>query len=374
VLGHFGYESVISDETPETVVQGLKLVGGGECVPTGAILGGIVRTVKEYGLAPEKTAALIPTSLWSCNFPQIPVAVKMGLRKAGLDELQVFATGAKNSTFAPSLQLALLKTYILGGLINGMTAKVRAREGRKGDAEAVKKLALEKLSRAILDNRGLLEAFRAAVRDFAALPVVPEDGRRPRLAILGDLYVVNNSTFNHHVEQAIEAAGGEALPGSFINISHYGYLNKIDRSLKDKELDAAAMARAFLAFVRYHDRRWAKEAAPVLGDAHPPMDGRALKNLRRMGLPPELDGETPQNIAMIFTYLQHLCPDGFVHINPLYCCPGAVSSALLKWVERDYGIPVINLFYDGLRNPNENLEPYIFYLRQKPAASPSMLY
>ena len=41
--------------------------------------------------------------------------------------------------------------------------------------------------------------------------------------------MVCNSTFNPHVEEAIETAGGEALPCSFIDISHYGYLNKIDR-------------------------------------------------------------------------------------------------------------------------------------------------
>ena len=365
VLWHFGFESVIAEETPETIVKGLKLVGGGECVPTGALLGGIVQTVNEYGLAPGRTAALIPSSLVSCNFPQIPMAVQLGLRKAGLEELQIFTTGMAGLKFPQSLDLALLKTYILGGLLNRMTARVRAREEHRGDAEAVKKVALGKLSRAILDSRGLPEAFREAVSDFAGIPLIRDGVRRPRLAILGDLYVVCNSTFNHHVEEAIETAGGEALPCSFIDISHYGYLNKIDRFLKDKDLDAAAMAGALLAFVRYHDRRWVREAAPVLGSGHPPMGGKALKNLRQMGIPPELDGETAQNIAMIFYYLQHLRPDGFVHINPLYCCPGAVSSALLKWVEKEYGIPVINLFYDGLRSPNENLEPYIFYLRQK---------
>jgi len=41
--------------------------------------------------------------------------------------------------------------------------------------------------------------------------------------------VVCNNTFNHYVEESIEAAGGEALPFSFIDISRYGYLNKIDR-------------------------------------------------------------------------------------------------------------------------------------------------
>lgn len=302
------------------------------------------------------------------------MAVIMGLRRAGLEEVQVFTTGMSGLKFPPSLEIAFLKAYILGGLLNRMTAKVRVREKQKGDAETVKKMALGKLSRAILDNQGLPGAFRGVVKDFAAIPLIPDDGRRPRLAILGDLYVVCNSTFNQHVEEAIEAAGGEALPSSFVDISHYGYLNRIDRSLKDKDVENAAKARALLAFVRYHDRRWTKAAAAVLGDGHPPMDGRALKNLRRMGIPAELDGETPQNIAMIFYYLRHFRPDGFVHINPLYCCPGAVSSALLKWVEKEYGIPVINLFYDGLRNPNENLEPYIFYLRQKKAPPPSILY
>ena len=372
VFRRFGYEAVICEEDPETIVKGLKLVGGGECVPTGALLGGIVQTVKRRGLAPERTAALIPSSLWSCNFPQIPVAVKMGLSKAGLDELAVFTTGMSDQKLPPSLESAFLKTYILGGLLNKMTAKVRARERTKGDAENRKRLALERLSLAILDNRGLPQAFREAVRGFASIPVAPADGRRPRLAILGDLYVVCNSTFNQHVEEAIEAAGGEALPCSFVEISHYGYLNKVDRSLKDRDLDAAAKARALLALVRYNDRRWTRETVPVLGNSHPPMDGRALKGLRRMGIPPELEGETPQNIAMIFYYLQHLRPDGFVHINPLYCCPGAVSSALLKWVEKEHGIPVINLFYDGLRNPNENLEPYIFYLRQKTEGRPPL--
>ena len=111
VLWRFGYESVIAEETPETILKGLKLVGGGECVPTGALLGGIVQTVKEYGLPPRRAAALIPSSLLSCNFPQIPMAVKLGLRKAGLEELQVFATGGTGVArricpYQPSLLLS----------------------------------------------------------------------------------------------------------------------------------------------------------------------------------------------------------------------------------------------------------------------------
>lgn len=94
-----------------------------------------------------------------------------------------------------------------------------------------------------------------------------------------------------------------------------------------------------------------------------------LKRMRGIDIPPELDGETSLNILKSVYYLQYLKPDGFVHVNPLYCCPGAVSSALLSWVEKQHGVPVINLFCDGLHNPNENLEPSIYYLRHLEAKS-----
>ncbi|MEW5900035.1 MAG: hypothetical protein AB1715_01065 [Acidobacteriota bacterium] len=32
---------------------------------------------------------------------------------------------------------------------------------------------------------------------------------------------------------------------------------------------------------------------------------------------------------------------------------------------REFGVPVIHLFYDGIHSPNENLEPYIHYLRKE---------
>lgn len=52
------------------------------------------------------------------------------------------------------------------------------------------------------------------------------------------------------------------------------------------------------------------------------------------------------------------------------CCPGDVTSALSAWVEKEFNIPLINLFYDGINNPNDNLKPYIHYLRKTRAAKP----
>ena len=369
ILRRSRFESVISIETPETIVRGMKLVGGGECVPVAAILGGIVGTVEKNGLAPERTAAMIPSSIISCNFPQIPLAVQAGLRRAGLEELRIFTTGTAGMSFPQSFNLALGHATIVGGLVHQMTAKIRPYEARSGETELVKARVLNMLCRAILEKHSLLEAFREAVRQFESIPVLPENGPRPLLAVFGDLYVVCNTAFNQEVEKAIEAAGGEALPTSFVEMSHFSYLNSYERSMKHKHYRDAAEAKALLTYIRHYDSRYREAARPVLKEVHPLMDGAMLRKLREIGIPPELDGETSLNLLKSIYYLLHLKPDGFVHVNPLYCCPGAVSSALLSWVEKEYGVPVINLFYDGLHSPNENLEPYVFYLRQKKATS-----
>ncbi len=365
VFERFGFEARVAEETPESIIQGLKLVGGGECIPVAAILGSIVETVAKQGLESSRTAAVIPTSFWSCNFPQIPLAVQAGLNKAGLGDIKIFTTAVEGQKFALPLNLALMKSYIITALIHQMTAAVRPLEFKRGETDAVKKAALEKLSRAIIEKQDLLDAFREVVGDFLAIKKAPPDGRRPRLVILGDLYLICNSQFNRNVEKAIETAGGFAVPSSFIDLTYIGQLNKIEKSLKERDYPGAAEAKALNAFVRFHDLQFRKAASPILDGVQPIIDGSLLKNVRRIGIPPELDGETAQNAMKIFYYLRHLRPDGFVHINPLYCCPGVVSHALLSWIERTCGVPMIHLFYDGLNNPNENLEPYIFYLRRK---------
>lgn len=368
VFVRLGFECILAEETPESIFRGLKLVGGGECVPTAAVLGGIVQTIEKHKLDCRRTAALIPTSMLSCNYPQIPLAVHSGLQKMGLGDIKIFSTAVADRNFSFSLNVSLLKAFVMASLIHQMTAKIRPYEIRKGDAENVKMMTLEKLSRAIVEKRSLQAAFLDVVKDYSAVKVCPFPGDRPLLVILGDLYVVCNPAFNQEVERTIEEAGGEALAASYVDLSHFNHLNRIEKSIRDRSYRTLAEAVGLSTFVRHYDRKFRKMASPVLGPAHPLMDKRLLKDLRDLGIPPELEGETAQNVMKILYYLKHFKPDAFVHINPLYCCPGVVSNALLHWVEAEHGVPVIHLFYDGIQNPNENLEPYIHYLKRKKAS------
>ena len=76
--------------------------------------------------------------------------------------------------------------------------------------------------------------------------------------------------------------------------------------------------------------------------------------------------DTAQNILKVFALLEHY-PDLslFIHVNPIFCCPGLVSESIFKKVEKDIGIPIVSITYDGTTTRrNDILAPYIHYLKQ----------
>jgi hypothetical protein len=55
----------------------------------------------------------------------------------------------------------------------------------------------------------------------------------------------------------------------------------------------------------------------------------------------------------------------FVHVNPIFCCPGLVSESLFRAVEKDIGISIISITYDDTTaRKNEVLAPYLHYILQ----------
>ncbi|MCP2519102.1 acyl-CoA dehydratase activase [SCandidatus Aminicenantes bacterium Aminicenantia_JdfR_composite] len=365
VFKKFGYDAIVAEETPESIVNGLKLVGGGECIPTAALIGSFIYTIEKNNLKPERTGVIIPTSFIPCNFPQIPLMIDLGFKRAGFGDLEIFTTAVANQSEPLLINLNLMKIYIIAGLIQQMVARIRPYEINKGVTEEAKNYVLEKLRKDIIFGNDLSDSFKEAVSIFKSIKIDKFKDDRPIFLIIGDLYVVGNRTFNYDLEKTIEDEGGEVLPSTFIDIYHFSNLNKIELCTKHRAFISLIETKALNAFVRYYDIKFRKIASPVLGGIHPLFDMKLLKRLRDIGIPPELTGETAINMLKIIYYINYFQPDAIVHINPLYCCPGSVTSAICNWVNKNFDIPVINLFYDGINNPNKNLKPHLHYLKQK---------
>jgi hypothetical protein len=55
--------------------------------------------------------------------------------------------------------------------------------------------------------------------------------------------------------------------------------------------------------------------------------------------------------------------EAIVHVNPMFCCPGVVTASLFRKIGEDFGVPIVDIFYDGAANPNNILIPHLHYLR-----------
>jgi hypothetical protein len=94
------------------------------------------------------------------------------------------------------------------------------------------------------------------------------------------------------------------------------------------------------------------------------MDG-ADAFLARFGVRTEHAGESVDNLLKIH-HLVREHPDLrlFVQASPAFCCPSLVTEAMARDIQRETGVPVVSLTYDGTgRYRNDAIVPYLRFAR-----------
>jgi len=364
-----GLKALPIEETPETVQASVRW-NDGQCLPFSALFQGILHTVKTYNLDPSRTAFFINSVCnLSCNLPQYPVLMKMWLEKlgGGFEKMEVLATDTDFKGMPFSLILDLYCAYLLGGYLQKLVCKVRPREQNPGEADAAARRALKRLVQAFETGDSKERAFREVVERFEAIPLreTPED--LPKVAIIGDLYVRDNYIFNQNLIRELENLGAEVITTPYNFIVRL-VAEKYFRQLSDEgRYVNLAVDKTLLLALSYFDRKFSQIAFPVLQEPLPEYGEQDVQVLRRYHLSFRHHGETAQNLMKIF-HLLRMYPDIrlFVHVNPIFCCPGLVSEALFKRVEEEIGIPIISIVYDGTQGEqNQVLHPYLHFLREE---------
>jgi predicted CoA-substrate-specific enzyme activase len=361
-----GYQTLLIEESPTTVVSSLRL-NDGQCLPLSSIVQGVVETIRTHQLKPKNTTILMPAiTRVACNFPQYPLMTKRLLeqRGDGFGKVRVLATESDLRGFPLEVIYNVYCAYLLGGLLRCIGCRLRPYESSHGQTDCLIDEARQRLYRCIADGASKERIFKEIVADFAKIPMSKDQLIRPKVAIIGDLYVRDNDVFNQQLISALEEYGAEvvAVPFNYVlrllgdKRSHYLWENGRYLSLiRDKLL-----TEVFEKF----EKRFYQIAKEVLGEEFPAFDDSTFDQLTKYNLSLAHGGETAQNLLKIFSLLKHY-PDIslFVHVNPIFCCPGLVSESLFKTVEQDIGIPIISVVYDGTTtNKNELLAPYLHYI------------
>jgi predicted CoA-substrate-specific enzyme activase len=363
---HGGYRTRLIEETPMTVMSSLRL-NDGQCLPLCSVVQGAVETIQKYRLKPENTALYLNAiTRTACNLPQYPLMAKKLLQQRGdgFEKVRVFAGEFEMKGLPLELIHDVYCSYLLGGLIRKIGCRQRPYETIPARTNLLIEDARQRLYRCIAAGGAKETAFREVVADFARNPLGEQTGTRPKVAIIGDLYVRDNDAFNQELITDLENYGAEVVTVPFNYVLRL-LLDRDGRYLWEDGRYISSLGNRLLAEVlEKFERRFYQVAGDILHEDFPTFEASTFDSLKKYNVSLRHGGETAQNILKIFSLLRHY-PDLtlLIHVNPIFCCPALVSESLFKAVEKDIGIPIVSIVYDGTTTKkNEILAPYLHYI------------
>ena len=360
-FNHAGIRTLLIEQTADTIQQSLQL-NDGQCLPVSITTQGILQTIQTRKLQPHQVAFFCNTDHQvSCNLPQFPVMIKQTLSKMGhgLEQVDVLVSRYLPTDLSLELMYDLYQAWLLAGLVQKLTHRVRPREKNAGATDRLCQKAEEQLSAAFMHGESREQVLQEIIHDFLAIEI--NDVRLPRVGIVGDLYVRDNDTLNQNLIRSLEQAGAEAVTLPFIDtVSLLSESHFQSQWLEGSYMDLLR-DKVFYNTLNLLSRNLTQLARPFLKDDSCGLRQDSITYLQRHFFSMRHGGETSENLLKVY-YLYENYPDlrFIIHVYPLFCCPGLVSEAVYRKVEKDLGIPIVSIAYDGTQaDKNRVLKPYL---------------
>lgn len=234
VFEKYGYKMELLQNSARAVVdEGLKNVHNDTCYPALLVIGQFLDALKSGKYDPDKTALMISQTGGGCrasnylhllrkalevDYPQIPV---ISLNFSGLE---------KSPGFKITLPILfkLLDAVLYGDLMMLLYNQCKPYEKIKGETDKIlekcEKTLAEKLVKGGFGKRKknyklILDAFSSIQRDSA---------RKPRVGIVGEIYVKYSPLANNHLEEFLIREGCEPVVPGLMDFVLYCTVNNIN--------------------------------------------------------------------------------------------------------------------------------------------------
>jgi predicted nucleotide-binding protein (sugar kinase/HSP70/actin superfamily) len=263
---------------------------------------------------------------------------------------------AMSERLPQSVAARLFESNIAAGLLYKLRYRIKPYEARAGQTLEVLERAVEQVSATLRGGGDLRAVLAKAVEEFRAIPRDESAGRRPRVAVLGDLYVKYSEVSNQRVLELVEGQGGELVLPSMTEYA-FCYYYADTRFYGDDP--------RHYRLLRSIESRYEKLAEDLIGEQLEPDFAECARLMEAWRVKHFIVGETSINLGRALYYLEHGGAEAILHLNPMFCCPGVVTASIYRKMQEDYGVPIVDLFYEGTGNPNRILIPHLAYLRRR---------
>ena len=236
-VGADGYKvELLPHVCRQAIETGLKYVNNDMCYPALMTVGQLVLAVQSKKYDTNSIALLMSQTGGGCRATNYIPFLRKALEDAGFGHIPVLSFNISGLEEHPGFTVSssMLKRVIRGAILGDVMARLyyrtRPYELTPGMTDTVLAEMLEYCSRAVLDPSGsvFVQTLEHTVDHFAAIPIRNEV--RPRVGVVGEIYLRYNADANNNVMDVIEAEGGEAVPGDIVNFLLYCLYDDIFRA------------------------------------------------------------------------------------------------------------------------------------------------
>ncbi len=333
----------------------------GMCLPVNIIAQSYIEYIEENCLDPKQIVVWMFEALIACNIKMYPYFIKSVFESygKGLEDVSVYIGKITFQDISIQATIDAYFAHVFGGMLRKVGCKIRPYEKEKGYTDKVISQSLSIFHNMFLGNRNKEDDVIKVVNLFKGIKTVTEC--RPKVAILGDIYVRDNDIMNQGLIHDIEENGGEVITTPFSDIAKIMANPYIRRSMRLGSFKDAIATKAMVTLVNSLEKTFYKHFNEILKEPENEVEINYKKIYDTFNLKLGQHGESTDNLLAIFSLIKRY-PDLslFIQANPAFCCAGIITDAMISQIEEVTNIPIVSINYDGTSsNQNAKIIPYI---------------
>ena len=255
VLKSEGYDfDLLSAPTREDVEIGLKYINNDACYPAIIVVGQLMSALLSGKYDVNKTAVIISQTGGGCRATNYIGYLRKALIDAGMKQVPILSLNASDMERQPGFKLTksflhrMIQAVVYGDALMQCVLATRPYEINPGSADAlcdywVKKLR-ERITKANIFQYS--KYIKNIIEDFDNLPV-DKSKPKPRVGVVGEIYVKFHPSANNHINELIEKEGGEVVTSGLLDFFLYCAM---DSTYRAKHLDGTWLSGFFGSLAR----------------------------------------------------------------------------------------------------------------------------
>jgi predicted nucleotide-binding protein (sugar kinase/HSP70/actin superfamily) len=232
-LNSEGYNAeLLRTDDYDLIKEGMKYSHNDVCIPAMLVIGQFIDAIKKRGIDQHKVALIITQTGGGCRASNYIALLRKALKKAEYDFVPVISLNASNLEinpgFSPSLRLLhkLHDALILGDLVMSLVTQTRPYELEEGSTNALR-TTIDREMKRFFNHKSLFawhrikQKAKGIITRFSEIPT--SDEQKPKVGIVGEIYVKYSPLGNNRLEKTLEKEGVEVVTPPLYDFFLYSF-------------------------------------------------------------------------------------------------------------------------------------------------------